>query len=94
MAVIQRNLAALDEGERITVQRADACRLGAAPHRFDIAFLDPPYGSGLAAPTLLALLERHGIRALDLGATRDRLRSEAGRQALIERIAGKYHCMS
>ena len=58
VAVIRQNLAALGEGERITVQRADACRLGVAPHRFDIAFLDPPYGSGLAAPTLLALLER------------------------------------
>ena len=40
------------------------------------------------AGEMVALLERHGIRALDLGATRDRLRSEAGRQALIERIAG------
>ena len=37
---------------------------------------------------IVALLERHGIRAVDLGATRDRLRSESGRQALIERIAG------
>ena len=36
----------------------------------------------------MALLERHGIRAVDLGATRDRLRSESGRQALVERIAG------
>jgi cyanophycinase len=36
----------------------------------------------------VALLERHGIRAVDLGATRGRLRSESGRQALIERIAG------
>ena len=41
----------------------------------------------VAAETV-ALLERHGIRAVDLGATRDRLRSEAGRQALIERIGG------
>ena len=32
--------------------------------------------------------KRHGIRAVDLGATRDRLRSETGRQALIERIGG------
>ena len=29
--------------------RADACRLGPAPSAFDIVFLDPPYGSGLAA---------------------------------------------
>jgi cyanophycinase len=41
----------------------------------------------VAAETV-KLLERHGIRAVDLGATRDRLRSESGRTALIERIAG------
>ena len=35
----------------------------------------------VAAETV-ALLERHGIHAVDLGATRDRLRSGAGRQAL------------
>jgi cyanophycinase len=40
------------------------------------------------AAEAVALLERHGIRAVDLGATRDRLRSETGRRALIERIAG------
>ncbi|MFL5336718.1 MAG: cyanophycinase [Geminicoccaceae bacterium] len=40
------------------------------------------------AGEIVALLERHGIRAVDLGATRDRLRSQSGRQALIERIAG------
>ena len=41
-----------------------------------------------AAGEIVALLERHGIHAVDLGATRDRLRSESGRQALVERIAG------
>jgi len=40
------------------------------------------------AAKAVELLERHGVRAVDLGATRDRLRSEAGRAALIERIAG------
>ena len=42
----------------------------------------------VTAEAAVALLERNGIRAVDLGATRDRLRSEAGRTALIERIAG------
>jgi cyanophycinase len=41
-----------------------------------------------AAGEIVALLERHGIHAVDLGATRDRLRSGSGRQALVERIAG------
>lgn len=68
IAVIRRNVAALDEGERIAVQRADACRLEAAPGRFDIVFLDPPYGSGLALPTLAALVE-HGWLAPDARVT-------------------------
>lgn len=59
IAAIGRNVAALGEVERVAIQRADACRLGAAPEPFDIAFLDPPYGSGLAIPTLAALVE-HG----------------------------------
>ncbi|MGD9510447.1 MAG: cyanophycinase [Geminicoccaceae bacterium] len=44
-----------------------------------------PHATASAA---VDLLDRHGIRAVDLGATRDHLRSEAGRAALIERIAG------
>lgn len=57
VAVIRRNVTSLGEGERVSVLRADACRLGAATNRFDLVFLDPPYGSGLAVPTLAALLE-------------------------------------
>jgi 16S rRNA (guanine966-N2)-methyltransferase len=55
--VIGANVAALGEGGRAAVRRADACRLGPAPGTFDIAFLDPPYGSGLLEPALAALLD-------------------------------------
>jgi cyanophycinase len=41
-----------------------------------------------AAAETVALLGRHGIDAIDLGATRGHLRSEAGSRALVERIAG------
>jgi 16S rRNA (guanine966-N2)-methyltransferase len=58
IAVIRANVAALGETGRATVLRADACRLGVAPHEFDIAFLDPPYGSGLLGPALESLLAR------------------------------------
>lgn len=58
------NMEALDEAERVQVRRADACRLGPAPARFDIVFLDPPYSSGLLAPALESLLEQ-GWLALD-----------------------------
>lgn len=56
VATMHANVAALDEGGRAKVLRADACRLGVAPHPFDIAFLDPPYGSGLLGPALESLL--------------------------------------
>ncbi len=55
VAAIRRNIAALDEAERVGVLRADACRLGPAPSAFDIVFLDPPYGSGLLLPALESL---------------------------------------
>lgn len=58
VAAIRSNITALSEEGRVAVIRADVCRLGAASSRFDIAFLDPPYGSGLAVPTLTALVEQ------------------------------------
>lgn len=53
---ISANIRALGEERRATFLRADACRLGAAPRTFTIAFLDPPYGSGLHAPALARLV--------------------------------------
>lgn len=59
LACIRRNAAALGEDARITLLRADATRLGPPPPAtgggFTLAFLDPPYGAGLAAPALGAL---------------------------------------
>jgi 16S rRNA (guanine966-N2)-methyltransferase len=58
VAAIRANIEALGEAERAAVLRADACRLGPAPHPFDIVFLDPPYGSGLLAPALASLADQ------------------------------------
>jgi 16S rRNA (guanine966-N2)-methyltransferase len=41
----------------------DASRLGVAPHPFDLIFLDPPYGSGLAGVTLEALAQGRWLAA-------------------------------
>ena len=54
---IAANAAALGETARVTVRRADATRPPPAPGDPDVApcdlvLLDPPYGSGLAAPAL------------------------------------------
>ena len=56
-ALIRANIEALGLGGATRIFRRDARKLGQAPsgEKFDIAFLDPPYGRALAEPTLVAL---------------------------------------
>jgi 16S rRNA (guanine966-N2)-methyltransferase len=49
------NAERLGETSRVTLLRLDATRLRAAPVPCDLAFLDPPYRSGLAPAALVAL---------------------------------------
>jgi 16S rRNA (guanine966-N2)-methyltransferase len=68
LACIRRNAAALGEDARITLIQADATRLGPPPVAgtgggFALAFLDPPYGAGLAAPALGALADHGWLEA-------------------------------
>ena len=51
---VRRNADALGEDNVVTIA-ADALHPPPAPFPVDIAFLDPPYGKGLAAPALAAL---------------------------------------
>jgi 16S rRNA (guanine966-N2)-methyltransferase len=55
-ALIRENVAALGLGGATRIFRRDATRLGAAypVEPFSLAFLDPPYGQGLAEPALAA----------------------------------------
>jgi 16S rRNA (guanine966-N2)-methyltransferase len=55
-AAIRANIAALGEGEAVTLRAGHVARLGPAHEPFDIVFLDPPYGSGLAGPALTGLI--------------------------------------
>ncbi len=60
LAALERNIAALDEDERVEVVRADVLRPPCPPARLrtagsSLALLDPPYNQGLAAPALAAL---------------------------------------
>jgi 16S rRNA (guanine966-N2)-methyltransferase len=60
LAALERNIEALDEGERSEVLRADVLRppRPSGPARNSgctLALLDPPYNQGLAAPALSAL---------------------------------------
>src|SRR5262249_2411128 len=55
LAALRRNVEALGEAARARVIPGDATRPPRGDRACAIAFLDPPYGSGLAAPALAAL---------------------------------------
>ena len=55
LAALRHNIAALGEDDRAHVVTGDATRPPRASLACALAFLDPPYRSGLAAPALLAL---------------------------------------
>jgi len=55
LRLAKANLARIGAPPQIRLLAADAARLGSAPHRFDLALLDPPYRSGLALPALEGL---------------------------------------
>jgi 16S rRNA (guanine966-N2)-methyltransferase len=58
-ALLRANVEALALGGVTRIWRADASKLGSAPAGgpFALAFVDPPYGQGLAAPALGALVK-------------------------------------
>lgn len=58
-ALLRENVEALGLGGLTRIFRRDATKLGDAPagEKFDLAFLDPPYGKGLAPRALAALVE-------------------------------------
>jgi 16S rRNA (guanine966-N2)-methyltransferase len=58
-ALLRANIESLGLGGVTRVFRRDATKLGLAPpgETFALAFLDPPYGKGLARPALDALID-------------------------------------
>lgn len=56
-ALASTNADTLGRPPNVHVKRMDAARLGRAPCRFDVVFLDPPYRSGLAPTVMSALAE-------------------------------------
>lgn len=57
-AVIEANIQALKARQATRLMRRDATRLGRRPAQtpvFDLVFIDPPYGKGLAEKTLTSL---------------------------------------
>jgi 16S rRNA (guanine966-N2)-methyltransferase len=64
IAVLRRNVASLGESARAEILPGDATRPPRAGLQCTVAFIDPPYRSGLAAPALAAL-DRTGWLAPD-----------------------------
>lgn len=64
-ALLRENVEALGLGGLTRIFRRDAGKLGEAPagEKFDLAFLDPPYGKGLAPRALHALVDGGWLRA-------------------------------
>ncbi|MSO74918.1 MAG: 16S rRNA (guanine(966)-N(2))-methyltransferase RsmD [Alphaproteobacteria bacterium] len=93
LAALDGNLKACGLGaSEARVLRTDALRLPQASEPADLAFLDPPYGQGLAAPALQALaalgwLKPGVLCVLELG-RRDDVTPPAGFILLDERSYG------
>jgi 16S rRNA (guanine966-N2)-methyltransferase len=56
ISLAEANVRALGAPDGLHLRRQDATRLGQPPCRFDVVFLDPPYGGGLSNQALAKLL--------------------------------------
>ena len=92
LATLRQNIAALDEDAHSRVVPGDATRPPRAPSAYALAFLDPPYRSGLGAAALTALdaagwLTPDALAVVELAA-REHLAPPAGFSVLDERLFG------
>jgi 16S rRNA (guanine966-N2)-methyltransferase len=90
--LIGENLRKVGEAANAKVIRADATRPPTSREGCDLAFLDPPYRSGLAAPALTGLAENGwltpgAIATVELGNTEDLL-APSGFEPIDERRYG------
>jgi 16S rRNA (guanine966-N2)-methyltransferase len=60
--LLKRNAAKLGAEDRATIMNADGAHLPRAGLACDLAFLDPPYGEGLAAPALEGLARQGWLK--------------------------------
>lgn len=93
-ALVRANVEAMALGGVTRIWRADATRLGLAPAGgpFGLAFLDPPYGQGLAGSALAALaaggwLEPNALCVVEEDAKAD-IAASVGLERVDERVYG------
>ena len=92
LTALRRNIAALSEEDRAQILSGDATRPARAPFACALAFLDPPYRSGLAAPALTALaaagwLAADAVSVVEIAAAEE-FPFPAGFARLDERVYG------
>jgi 16S rRNA (guanine966-N2)-methyltransferase len=92
LAILRKNIDALGEGARTQIVVGDASRPPRAMSGCAVAFLDPPYGSGLAGQALQALgaagwLAPEALTVVEIPA-REELAPPAGFTLLDERVYG------
>ena len=92
VAVLRRNVALLEEGARAHIVPGDATRPPRAALQCAVAFIDPPYRSGLAATALEALdragwLTSDALVIVELGA-REEFAAPGAFELLDQRVYG------
>jgi 16S rRNA (guanine966-N2)-methyltransferase len=92
LAALRRNVGMLGEGDRARIVAGDATRPPRAAFACAVAFLDPPYRSGLALPALSALavagwLTPDALAIVEVAA-REELPLPAGFIIMDERVYG------
>jgi 16S rRNA (guanine966-N2)-methyltransferase len=92
LLALRRNIAALGDADRVHIIAGDATRPPRATFACALAFLDPPYHSGLAPPALAALaaagwLTPDALVVIEVAA-REELPPAAGFTLLNERVYG------
>jgi 16S rRNA (guanine966-N2)-methyltransferase len=92
LAILRKNVAALDEGARAKILPGDAVHPPRATAPCDIVFIDPPYRSGLAAPASAGLaatgwLAPQALVVVEIAARED-LEPPAGFTVEGERVYG------
>ena len=92
LEILRHNVEALGEGTRARILYGDAVHPPSAVFPCAVAFLDPPYQSGLAAPALAALREAGWLAPASLAvveiAAREELPPSPGFTVVDERVYG------
>lgn len=90
LVILRRNATALGADDRADIRPHDATRMSGGPYH--LAFLDPPYGTGLAQRALNHLARSAALAPgalVSIETARGEILDPAGLEPLVERTFGK-----